>query len=94
MTTFAINLEKPTVVNLLIYLVLSQVFFSIGLLVAYLFNIPLTNPLLILYWATNFWHILLSSIGIDLSEKYWGNDILHFIGNFLIFMLSLIFWTY
>lgn len=94
MTTFAINFERPTVVHSLIYLVFSQILFSIGLLVAYSSNMSLNSPILLLYWITNFWHIFLSLLGIDLSDKYWGNDIIHFIGNFLIFMLFLFFWSY
>ncbi len=91
MTTFAVHFEKPTVVNFLIYLVFSQLLFSIVLGVALLSDLPLTSPILILYWITNFWHIFLYILGIDLSEKYWGNDIIHFIGNFIIFMLVLFF---
>ena len=50
MTTFAVHFEKPTVVNFLIYLVFSQLLFSIGLGVAFLSDLPLTSPILILYW--------------------------------------------
>lgn len=91
MTTFSVHFEKPTVIHSLMYLTFFQLLFSIGLIVAHISNLSLTSPILILYWVTNFWHILLSLIGIDLSEEYWGNDIIHFVGNFLIFMLCFVF---
>lgn len=90
MTGFAIHFEKPTVVHTLIYLIFSQLLFSLGLVVAFTSDLPLTSPILLLYWITNSWHIFLIIAGIDLSEKYWGNDIIHFIGNFIIFFIFLV----
>lgn len=89
MTTFEIHFEKPTVAHSLVYLVFFQILFSIGLVVSFLLDLPITSPVLLLYWTTNFWHVFLIIAGIDLSEKYWGNDIIHFIGNFIIFLIFL-----
>lgn len=86
MTTFAIHFEKPTVVHFFIYSIYSQLLFFIGLVVAFTLDLPLTSPVLLLYWITNIWHISLILTGFDLSEKYLGNDLIHFIGNFIIFL--------
>lgn len=88
-TSFEIHFEKPTVVHSLMYLVFFQVLFSLGLVVAFLMDLPLSSPVLLLYWITNFWHVLLSILGYDVSEKYLGNDLIHFVGNFLIFLCFL-----
>lgn len=90
-TSFDLHFEKPTVVHSLIYLVFSQVLFFVGLIVAFLMDLPLSSPVLLLYWITNFWHIFLSVLGYNVSEKYLGNDLLHFIGNFIIFLCFLYF---
>lgn len=90
-TSFDIHFEKPTVVHSLMYLVFSQVLFFVGLIVAFLMDLPLSSPVLLLYWITNFWHIFLSVLGYNVSEKYLGNDLLHFIGNFIIFLCFLYF---
>jgi len=90
-TSFDLHFEKPTVVHSLMYLVFSQVLFFVGLIVAFLMDLPLSSPVLLLYWITNFWHIFLSVLGYNVSEKYLGNDLLHFIGNFIIFLCFLYF---
>ena len=90
-TSFDLHFEKPTVVHSLMYLVFSQILFFVGLIVAFLMDLPLSSPVLLLYWITNFWHIFLSVLGYNVSEKYLGNDLLHFIGNFIIFLCFLYF---
>lgn len=85
-----LHFNEITILNTLVYLAISQALFSISLVVAYIQELSMLDPILMVYWAINSWHIFLNIIGINLSKKYWGNNLFHIVGNGIICAIYLL----
>lgn len=86
MRTLGLHIEKPTLVHVLIYLLILNLFWSLILIITPLMNVHFTSPMVVIAGACFIWHTVCSLIGIEASVAYPKNIAFHLLGSIVTFI--------